>query len=145
MQSNSYGGHSAHHDSGGSPFICNLRRITQANDSFRTAVWTGQHLQMTLMCIPARGEIGLEMHEDVDQLLCLEAGRAMVYLGDSPHCMRRWGSVGCGDAILIPAGTWHNLVNTGSHALKLYSLYAPPQHPFGTVHRTQADAAYGEH
>ena len=80
------------------------------------------------------------MHEDVDQFIRIEQGHAKVYLGSCPHSLCEEACVEAGYALLIPAGTWHNIVNVGNHPLKLYSLYAPPQHPFGTVHKTKADA-----
>lgn len=89
---------------------------------------------------PAPGEIGLEMHGDVDQLLRVEAGCGLVMMGDGPETLGYRQAVDAGYGIVIPAGTWHNLVNTGCDPLKLVSVYAPPQHPFGTVHKTKADA-----
>lgn len=97
-------------------------------------------MQITLMCIPPRGEIGLEMHPDVDQLLRVEAGCGLVMMGEGPEALYCRQAVDAGYGIVIPAGTWHNLVNTGCDPLKLVSVYAPPQHSFGTVHKTKADA-----
>ena len=91
------------------------------------------------------GDIGVEMHSDIDQLIRVKSGRARVYMGSCRNDLRDMGCVDGSYAILIPAGTWHNIVNTGNRPLKLYSLYAPPQHPYGTVHRTKADAEHDEH
>ena len=102
-------------------------------------------MQMTLMCIPVCGDIGVEMHQDVDQFIRVESGRATVYMGNCRNDLREIGCVDGNYAILIPAGTWHNIVNTGNRPLKLYSLYAPPQHPYGTVHRTKEAAEHDEH
>ena len=102
-------------------------------------------MQLTLMSIPVRGDIGVEMHDDLDQFIRVESGRAAVYMGNCRSNLREMGCVDESYAILIPAGTWHNIVNTGSRPLKLYSLYAPPQHPIGTIHRTKADAEQEEH
>jgi mannose-6-phosphate isomerase-like protein (cupin superfamily) len=115
------------------------------NENFRTTLWTGQDMQLTLMSIPVCGDIGVEMHSDVDQFIRVESGRARVYMGSCRSNLREMGCVDGNYAIIIPAGTWHNVVNVGNRPLKLYSLYAPPQHPFGTVHRTKADAEHDEH
>ena len=127
-------------DYGPNPLIVNIRCLAQQNPYFRSALWTGGNMQITLMCIPPRGEIGLEMHPDVDQLLRVEAGCGLVKMGDGPETLGYRQAVDAGYGIVIPAGTWHNLVNTGCDPLKLVSVYAPPQHPFGTVHKTKADA-----
>ena len=129
-------------DYGPEPFIFNIEHATTMNKSFRTTLWTGTHLQLTLMSIPVCGEIGVEMHSDVDQFLCVESGRAQVLFGSCQRELRREACVEQGYAILIPAGTWHNIVNIGNRPLKLYSLYAPPQHPFNTVHKTKEDAQH---
>ena len=127
-------------DFGPEPFALNLEQATLRNRNFRTALWTGCYLQLTLMSIPAGGEIGLELHPDTDQFLRIESGSGVVRMGackDRPDFQK---CVGAGDAIFIPAGTWHNLINTGRCPLKLYSVYAPPHHPHGTVHKTKAIA-----
>ena len=100
---------------------------------------------MTLMCPPPCGEIGLEMHSDTDQLIRIEDGKALVQMGRCKNQLNYQQSLSNGDVIFVPAGTWHNVINTGSTPLKLYSVYAPPQHPFGTVHRTKEDAEKHEH
>ena len=100
---------------------------------------------MTLMSIPVCGEIGVEMHDDVDQFIRIESGRAKVYMGACRGNLCEMACVDDSDAILIPAGTWHNVVNVGRCPLKLYSVYAPPQHPMDTVHRTKADAERAGH
>lgn len=130
-------------DSGPRPSVINIEKATLQNSNFRMAIWTGEHLQLTLMRIPAGGEIGLEMHPQLDQFLRIESGTGLVKMGCSRELLSFQSSVSDGCAILVPAGTWHNLINTGSRPIKLYSLYAPPQHPHGTVHKTkaQADAA----
>ena len=127
-------------DYGPNPLVVNIRCLAEQTPYFRTALWTGRYMQITLMCIPPRGEIGLEMHRDVDQLIRVEAGCGLVMMGDGPETLGYRQAVDAGYGIVIPAGTWHNLVNTGCDPLKLVSVYAPPQHPFGTVHKTKADA-----
>lgn len=131
-------------DHGPEPYVTNIEQATCRNNNFRTALWTGEYLQLTLMSIPAGGEIGLEIHPDTDQFLRLEDGSGIVRMGhcrDNPDFQRR---VGAGDAVFVPAGTWHNIVNTGRCPIKLYSVYAPPHHPHGTVHRTKADSDAAE-
>jgi len=90
-------------------------------------------------------DIGLEMHPDVDQFIRIEQGRALVQMGDSKSNLNYKKIAADDDAILIPAGKWHNITNTGTTPLKLYSLYAPPEHPKGTVHRTKSEAEQAHH
>ena len=127
-------------DMGCKPVVVDIERFTKSNQNYRTALWTGEHLQVTLMCIPAGGDIGAEVHCDTDQLLYIESGCALAVTGSCRNQMtcRRKATEGC--AVIIPAGTWHNLVNIGNTPLKVYSIYAPPHHPFGTVQRTKKDA-----
>ena len=145
MQHQNCAKHPEIRDYGGEPFVFNIRHAAEMNRNFRTTLWTGEHLQLTLMSIPAGGEIGIEMHENVDQFLCVESGRARVFFGECRHSLTEKACADAGSAIFIPAGTWHNLVNAGSRPLKLYSLYAPPQHKPGTMHPTKADADLAEH
>lgn len=129
-------------DYGPEPFVVNIEKATLMNPNFRTTLWTGNYLQLTLMSIPVGGEIGLEMHPHVDQFLRLEAGYGLVQMGQSPEKLNYQTNVKAGYAIFVPAGTYHNLINVGNNAIKLYSIYAPPQHAPGTVHETKeiADA-----
>ena len=129
-------------DYGREPFAFNIHHATTKNQNFRTTLWTGNYLQLTLMSIPVNSDIGVEMHPDVDQFVRVESGRAKVYFGNSRNTLHEAEVVNENYAILIPAGTWHNIVNIGICPLKVYSLYAPPQHPFGTVHKTKADAEH---
>jgi mannose-6-phosphate isomerase-like protein (cupin superfamily) len=131
-------------DFGANPFVVNLDKAVSNNNTFRTALWTGNHLQLTLMCIPAGEDIGVEMHPDVDQFLRIEEGEALVQTGSSEDNLNARQPAYDGYAIFIPAGTWHNIVNMGSEPLKLYSIYAPPNHPHGTVHLTKAEAEAAE-
>lgn len=131
-------------DYGPEPFVVNINEISNYNNTFRTALWTGKHLQLTLMSIEVGGEIGLEIHPNVDQFLRIESGQGIVIMGERKDCLDFERRV-CDDfAIIIPAGTWHNLINTGNTPIKLYSIYAPPQHPHGTVHNTKADSDAAE-
>lgn len=130
-------------DYGPEPFVVNIERATLQNPYFRTTLWTGEHLQVTLMSIPVGGEIGLEIHPHVDQFLRIEAGTGLVKMGYSQDLLNYQSRVFDGYAVMVPAGTWHNMINIGNRPIKLYSIYAPPQHPHGTVHKTkeEADAA----
>ena len=139
------GEHPEIRDYGPEPFVFNINHATNMNQNFRTTLWTGQDMQLTLMSIPVRGDIGVEMHPDVDQFIRIESGHANVYMGSCQNALREVGCVNENYAIIIPAGTWHNVVNIGNRPLKVYSLYAPPQHPFGTIHKTKADAEHEGH
>ena len=118
----------------------NVPEAARKNTDFRRAVWTGRYMQMTLMSIPVRGDVGAEMHPDVDQLLRVEAGQGLVRTGGCRHELTTAQTLQTGDVVFVPAGTWHNVENRGNCPLKLSSVYAPPQHPHGTMHRTKADA-----
>lgn len=127
-------------DYGPNPFVVNINKITKRNDTYRTALWTGEYLQLTLMSINPGDDIGLEIHPDHDQFIRIEEGQGIVKMGDTKDKLNFQERVYDDYVILIPAGKWHNLINTGSKPLKLYSIYAPPEHPRGTVHKTKADA-----
>jgi len=117
-----------------------MENATLQNDYFRTALWTGTHLQLTLMSIKPGEDIGLEIHPNTDQFLRIEQGQGVVMMGKDKDNLTFQKRVYDNYAIFVPAGTWHNVINTGRKPLKLYSIYAPPQHPFGTVHVTKQDA-----
>jgi mannose-6-phosphate isomerase-like protein (cupin superfamily) len=127
-------------DYGPQPFVVNINEATKQNNTYRTALWTGKHLQVTLMSIKVGEDIGLEVHPDVDQFLRIEQGQGIVQMGKNKNNLTFTRKVYDDFAIMIPAGTWHNVTNIGNVPLKLYSIYAPPNHPFGTVHVTKADA-----
>ena len=131
-------------DYGPEPFVVNINKAAKQNNTYRTALWTGIHLQVTLMSLNVGEDIGLEMHPDVDQFLRVEQGQGIVQMGKSKDNLNFKRNVYDDSAIMIPAGTWHNVINTGNIPLKLYSIYAPPNHPFGTVHVTKADAFAAE-
>jgi mannose-6-phosphate isomerase-like protein (cupin superfamily) len=132
-------------DYGPHPFVTDIRKAALNNTAFRTVLWTGNHLQLTLMSIPAGEDIGLELHPNVDQFLRVEGGQGLVQMGGSRDSLTFRQPVYDDFAILIPAGTWHNVTNTGQTPLKLYSVYAPPNHPWGAVHQTKAIAEAAEH
>ena len=133
-------------DYGPHPFVINIEEATKRNDTFRTALWTGEYLQLTLMSINVRDDIGLEVHPDHDQFIRIEEGQGIVEMGDKKDKLDFQRKVYDDYAIFIPAGKWHNLINTGRTPLKLYSIYAPPEHPRGTIHETKQDAKkYHQH
>lgn len=131
-------------DFGPNPYVVDVEKLTVENETFRTAAWTGKNLQMTVMAIQPGDDIGLEVHEDHDQFLRIEQGEARVEMGPSETELEAW-SAKDDDAIFVPAGVWHNLINTGIEPLKLYSIYAPAEHPHGTVHVDKAEAEAAEH
>lgn len=132
-------------DFGPNPAVINIEKATLQNDNFRTAIWTGKHMQLTLMSIKPGEDIGLEMHPHLDQFLRIEQGQAVVMMGYNKDNLKFKKKVNKEYAIIVPAGTWHNIINVGKEPLKLYSIYAPPQHPFGTIHVTKQDALEAEH
>jgi mannose-6-phosphate isomerase-like protein (cupin superfamily) len=131
-------------DYGPKPFVVDINKVTLQNKNYRTALWTGCYLQVTLMSIKVGGDIGLEVHPNLDQFIRLEQGKGVVMMGDRKDRLDFKENVSNDFAILIPAGKWHNLINTGCEPIKLYSIYAPPQHPYGTIHKTKADAQAAE-
>ena len=132
-------------DYGKQPFVINIEEAAERNNTFRTALWTGEHLQVTLMSINVGEDIGLEIHPTTDQFLRIEDGHGMVEMGNSKNNLTFRRHVHEDGAIMVPAGTWHNITNIGAKSLKLYTIYAPPHHPFGTIEQTKADAMAAEH
>jgi mannose-6-phosphate isomerase-like protein (cupin superfamily) len=126
-------------------WVADIEQATLDNTNFRTVLWTGEHTQLTVMLIGAGDDIGLEQHPDHDQFIRIEQGKARVELGPTEDQIEETHEVEDDWAIIVPAGVWHNVVNTGDGELKVYSLYSPPEHPPQTVHRTKADAMAAEH
>lgn len=131
-------------DYGPEPFVVNITEATKQNNTFRTALWTGNHLQLTLMSIKVGENIGLEVHPSTDQFIRIEKGQGLVKMGDTKDTLYFNEKVYDDFAIFIPAGKWHDIINTGEKPLKLYSIYAPPNHPKGTVHQTKEIAEAAE-
>lgn len=131
-------------DYGKRPLVIDIEKASQLNNTFRTALWTGEHFQVTLMRINVGEDIGLEVHPNTDQFIRIEEGQGLVQMGDSKDNLDFVANATEDYAIIVPAGKWHNLTNTGDKPLKVYVIYAPPQHPFGTVHPTKADAMAAE-
>ena len=120
---------------GGEVYCANIGNVTMKNNNFRESVWTGRYLQMTLMSIPCGEDIGVENHYDTDQYIRVENGCAMAFTGKNRDELSNKCRLNSGEAIFIPAGTWHNIVNIGRRNLKLSSIYAPPHHPRCTVEK----------
>ena len=119
-------------------FVDNIEEKTEQNNFFRQVLYTGKHTQLVVMSLLPGEEIGMEVHPQVDQFFRIEEGRAEVIIDGEEH------EVDEGFAIIVPAGSQHNVINTGSNPLKLYTLYSPPNHPDGTIHRTRAEAMAAE-
>ena len=120
-------------DYGPQPLVINIDKATKQNTNFRTALWTGEHFQVTLMSINVGDDIGLEIHPDTDQFIRIEDGQGIVKMGKSKDNLEFQANARDDFAIMVPAGTWHNVINTGNKPLKVYVIYAPPHHPRGTV------------
>ena len=117
----------------------NIEKQTLKNNYFRQVLYTGKHAQLVVMCLQKGEEIGNEVHKNVDQFFRIEQGEAkFVFNGKEVHVVRN------GEAAIVPAGTYHNVINTGKEQLKLYTIYSPPNHPDGTVHKTKAEAEEAE-
>jgi mannose-6-phosphate isomerase-like protein (cupin superfamily) len=112
----------------------NIMEMARENDHFRREVITGEHSQVVLMAIPPGGEIGEEVHPDVDQILLFVEGEGQAILEGETS------GVGAGELVFVPAGTKHNFRNNGEGSLRLVTVYSPPEHPPGTAHRTKEEA-----
>jgi len=113
-------------------YITHIEKETVENENYRKVLYTGKHSQLVLMTIQPGDEIGAEVHS-LDQFIRIEAGIANVILDGVEHVLQEdW-------AVVIPAGTNHNVINTGNEPLRLYSIYSPAEHKDGTVHKTKAD------
>lgn len=122
-----------------SGYVTDIEEKTQQNTYFREVLFTDPHLQLVVMSLLPGEEIGLETHHDIDQFLRIEAGEGKAYLNGEEHALKD------GSAVVVPAGTEHNVVNTSAtEPLKLYTIYSPPEHPYGTLHKTKADALADE-
>jgi len=122
-------------------YVGPIERTTLENSSFRQVLFTGTYAQLVVMALQPGEEIGNEVHGDVDQFFRIEAGQAKFVLNDTEEHV-----VGDGDAVVVPAGTHHNVINVSSdEPLKLYTIYSPPEHADGTVHKTKAEADAAEH
>ncbi len=122
-------------------YVGAIETATEKNKYFRRVLFTSKHLQLVLMCLQPREEIGNEVHEQVDQFFRIEHGRARFVLNNAEEHL-----VNAGGAVVVPAGTYHNVINTSpTEPLNLYTIYTPPQHRDGTVHKTKGEAEAAEH
>lgn len=114
-------------------FVDDIEKLTEANSDFRRVLYTGEQMQLVLMALKPGEEIGEEVHEDRDQFFRVEQGEGEVLIDGKRTAIRS------DMAIIVPAGARHNVTNTGREPLKVYTLYAPPEHKHGTIHATKAD------
>lgn len=121
-----------------SGYIANIEDKTEGNDYFREVLFTAPHSQLVVMSIAVGEDIGEETHDNVDQFLRIESGEGKAVLDGEET------SISDGYCVVVPAGTKHNIINTGSSALKLYTVYSPANHPDGTIHKTKAEAMADE-
>ena len=123
-----------------SGYVGSIEKQTLKNTYFRQVLFTGKHAQLVVMCLQPGEDIGNEVHPNVDQFFRIEQGKAkFVFNGKEEHL------VGDGDAVVVPAGTYHNVINASKTAqMKLYTIYSPPNHPDKTVHKTRAEAEAAE-
>ena len=119
-------------------FVEDIEKLTEDNDHFRRVLYTGKHLQLVLMALKPGEEIGEEVHADHDQFFRVEKGKGEVVIDGARTKLKS------DDAIIVPAGARHNVINTGDKTLKLYTLYGPPEHRDGVVRATKAEAEASE-
>jgi mannose-6-phosphate isomerase-like protein (cupin superfamily) len=123
------------------PYIGSIEKLALKNKDFRHVVFTGEHAQLVLMCLQPGEELGKEIHAKVDQFFRIEEGDAKFVFGTKEEHL-----VHAGGAVVVPAGTFHNVINASpTKPLKLYTLYSPPQHPAGTIQKTKAEAEVEAH
>jgi len=120
-------------------YTSNIEDLTLKNEFFRHVLYTGKYAQLVVMNLLPGEEIGMEVHPAVDQFFRIEAGRAKIIMDGEEH------EIGNGEVAIVPAGTQHNVINVGGEALKLYTIYSPPNHPDGTIHKTKTEAMGAEH
>ena len=120
-------------------YVGNIEEITEVNEYFREVLFTGTHAQLVVMCLKPGEEIGMEVHDKVDQFFRFESGEGKVVIdGEEHHVSDGW-------AVIVPAGAQHNIINVSKdRELKLYTIYSPPNHPHGTIHTTKAEAMAAE-
>lgn len=125
-------------------WVGDIGRAAKANPYFRQVVFTGGAMQLVVMTLQPGEEIGLEAHPDVEQFIRVESGRGTVTMGPTEHEITEAHDVADGWAAVVPAGTWHNVLNSSGGDLHLSTIYGPPEHPDGTVHKTRAEARAAE-
>jgi len=115
-------------------FQANIKELAKENNFFRKVIYTGKYSQLVLMSISVEGEIGEETHETIDQILFFVKGNGEAILKGESKPIEK------GDVVFVPAGTLHNFKNTSEDDLRLYTVYSPPHHPDGTIHKTKEEA-----
>ena len=125
-------------------WVGDIENLTLENEDFRKVLFTGPHSQLTVMRLDPGEDIGREVHADRDQFLRIEEGQARIEFGRDEDGVDESHDASDDWAVVVPAGIWHNVINTGTGELKLYSLYSPPEHPDGAIHHTKADAEAAE-
>tara|TARA_B100000508_G_scaffold37782_1_gene29583 strand:+ start:6359 stop:6757 length:399 start_codon:yes stop_codon:yes gene_type:complete len=115
-------------------YFGNIEQLTTENTNFRQTLYTGEHMQLVLMTLQPGEEIGAEVHEGHDQFFRFESGNGKAIVNDAEY------EVKDGDAVIVPSGANHNVINTGGEPLTLYTIYTPPEHEDGTLHMTKAEA-----
>ena len=131
-------------DPGPRPNVFDIEEATVENDAYRRVAWTGRYLQVTLMSIPVGESIGLEAHPETDQFLRVESGKGRCVMGPRRDALDFEQDVEDDWSIQVPAGTWHDVINTGDEPLRLYAIYAPVHHAQGIVQATAEDAERDE-
>jgi len=120
-------------------YVENIEKKTLANSFFRQVLFTGKHAQLVVMSLKPAEEIGMEVHDNVDQFFRFEKGKAKVIIDGEES------DVSDGNAVIVPAGSWHNIINSSTtEDLKLYTIYSPPNHPDKTIHKTKDEALAAE-
>ena len=114
-------------------FVDDIEKLTEENDNFRKVLYTGKHMQLVLMTLQPGEDIGLEVHEGHDQFFRIEDGKGEVVIDGTTT------KIEDDDAVIVPAGAEHNVINTGNEPLRLYTIYSPPEHREGVLHPTKAD------
>ncbi|WP_394177593.1 cupin domain-containing protein [Yoonia maritima] len=115
-------------------FSANIETLTEENDDFRRVLYTGHHLQLVLMALQPGDDIGEEIHDDRDQFFRFETGSGEVHIDGAKIPVK------ADDGVIVPAGANHNVINTGTEPLRLYTIYGPPEHLDGTVNKTKSEA-----
>lgn len=119
-------------------FYGNIEQLTEENNNFRQVLYTAKHCQLVLMTLPVGGEIGAEVHDENDQFFRFEAGVGKVVIDDNEYTVKD------GDAIIVPAGAEHNVINIGDEPLRLYTIYSPAHHKDGIIRTTREEAEASE-
>lgn len=125
-------------------WVGSIQGAAASNAYFRQVLYTAQNMQLVVMSLPPGEEIGVEMHDHLEQYIRTESGQATVTMGPSRDEVAQAHDLEAGSAVVVPGGTWHNVINRGESELKISTIYAPPQHPDGTIHRTRAEAMASE-